>query len=289
MASIITLFPRQDAYVNSNRWNTRFGRRIALKVGRDRDGAVYRSFLRFGLSCLASDTLIQRAELRLFVRRNPPGPAPKIVAVRSVRRGWSEAAITWANQPGAGGVAATEVVDEAPDETATFDVTDLVRRWITGTLRNNGLMLRASNEGHFSFVKFGSRERHIPEMRPQLVITLAGTPCPPPRRPCFRSKVEMDLLVTSVPRSVLLQDVGCNQMTTYFVHNKGNTAVVAKLQLSPDGQVWLDDPPPQEVEPGESAAFVPRLLLRFARLRVQTQDPAETARLTVWFQTQSTG
>lgn len=283
----ITLFPRQDAYVNRKWRKTRFGRRIALKVGRDMDGAVYRSFLFFDLSCLAPDTRVERAALRLFVRRNPPAPAPKIVAVRPVLRGWSEAAITWANQPATGGSVATRVVDEPPAETVTFDITELVRRWVSGSLRNHGLALRMSDEHEYSFVKFGSRERHVLEMRPQLVITLAGGPCPPPVRPCFRSKVEADLLVTSVPCSVLLQDIGCDQMTTYVVHNQGSAPVQAKLQLSPDGQVWLDDPPPQVVAPGDSTAFVPRFLLRFARLRVQTQTPAETAHLTVWFQAQA--
>ena len=287
MANRVTLFPSQDAYVNRRWRNTRFGHRIALKVGRNWDRSIYRSFLLFGLSCFAPGTPVERAELRLFVRQNPPGPAPKVVTVRSVLRGWSEAAITWANQPKAGGVVTTEVVDQAPDHTAAFDVTDLVRSWIAGTLRNNGLMLRAADEDHFSFVKFGSRERHLLEMRPQLVITLGGAPCPHPRRPCFRSKVEADLLVTSASASVLLQDVGCDQMTTYAVHNQGGAAVVAKLQLSPDGQVWLDDPPPQVIAAGESATFMPRFLLRFARLRVQTQTPAETTHITVWFQGQA--
>jgi len=282
----VTLLPWQDAYVNRRRPDSSFGRRIALKVGRDWDRSVFRSFLRFDLSCFATGTRIKQAELYLSVRQNPSGPVPKAVAIKPVLRGWSERNISWNNQPRAGHTVATELVDEGSGETVAFDVTGLAQSWLTGALRNHGLMLQAPDEARFSYVKFGSRERRIEDLRPRLVVALAE-PCPPTPGRCFRNVVEADLRITNTPRGVLLQDVGRDRMTTYIVRNHGDAAVRTELQLSPDAVTWLDDPPVQVVPPGETAALVPRLYMRFARLRLQTQEPGETAHVTIWFQAQS--
>lgn len=286
----ITVFANRDAYVSSRERHTRFGGRIALKVGRGHGGVVYRSFLLFDLGNLPHDREVSRAELFLQIRRNPPSRHPKMLAVRPVLESWREAAIDWSNQPRFGAVASKRVMHGRRGEVISFEIGDLVRAWRTGTLRNRGIAVTALDERRFGFVKFGSRERLHVVRRPRLVIWTRADPRPPEPpgcRPRYRSHVRRDVEVGDVPEEILRKDVRHEQLVTYAFHNHGPSAALVDLQLSPDGAVWLDDPPQKRVEPGQSSTLVPRYFLRYTRLMAQAEDPGGSARLTAWFQAQS--
>ena len=81
------------------------------------------------------------------------------IDVHEVAAPWSEAAVTWNNQPGAGPVLAS--LPYQGYKWWRFDVTELVRRWVTTPGENRGLMLRQRPEVFASggqFARFESRE-----------------------------------------------------------------------------------------------------------------------------------
>ena len=72
---------------------------------------------------------------------------------------------------------------------------------------------------------------------------------------------------------------------TVFVHNTGSVAVVAYLQNSPDGQVFVDDKQVLNVPPGETAIMTPYFFSKYMRMVMHSPDGPGQAIL--WFQMQS--
>jgi hypothetical protein len=65
---------------------------------------------------------------------------------------------------------------QAQGDVVRFDVTTLVRGWLSGAFVNHGLVLRdVTTDGSFREVYFASRERGLPLAGPRLVLTVAPT------------------------------------------------------------------------------------------------------------------
>lgn len=284
----IVVLPCQDAYACNRAPRTRFRGRISLQAGRNRAGAVFRSFIQFDLRGLPPGSAADRAELHLPVRRNPPAVRVKLLTLHPVLEAWSEDELSWQDQPACGPAVAVAIPPGEPGAAMTVDLTDQVLAWVSGLHPNHGLMIRAQDERRFSWVKFGSRRRRQPSLRPRLVLLAR---CEPPladgRRPRFRSLVQRDAVVPDIPVALFAQDMRFEQLVTYAVYNHGPDAAEVLLQLSPDGTVWIDDPPQFSVRPGEAVTLVPRTFLRFTRVLARAARPSRIARLTIWFQAQA--
>jgi len=65
---------------------------------------------------------------------------------------------------------------QAQGDVVRFDVTPLVRGWLSGAFVNHGLVLRdVTTDGTFRELYFASRERGLPLAGPRLVLTVAPT------------------------------------------------------------------------------------------------------------------
>lgn len=122
-----------------------------LPVGATTTGHSTYSAIRFDLSSLGiTASQVSSATLNLFAGDitatgfgvNPTPGQPLTVNLFGLGAGaWTEDTLTFSNLPSAvGGAYDTEVVSGF-NQIVTFDVTELVKDWLDGTLTNNGLSL----------------------------------------------------------------------------------------------------------------------------------------------------
>jgi len=135
-----------------------------------------RSFLEFDLSSIPSSATILQATLRLFYDRCSFGPEEVDVGVYEVTGSWSESNLSWNTHPTFSWVAEDVITmgcAEATNAYVQWDVTGLVQDWVSGSVPNHGIVVKASNElgergGLLAW--FGSRERATGQ-QPQLVVS----------------------------------------------------------------------------------------------------------------------
>jgi hypothetical protein len=106
-----------------------------------------RSLLEFDVSALSGSAQhITSAQFQitgignLFPFDPPSAEFPIQVDLKPVLEAWNEQTVTWNTRPGVGSIAASYTMTDG-FETLSFDVTDLVKGWVDGSIMNFGLEL----------------------------------------------------------------------------------------------------------------------------------------------------
>lgn len=159
--------------------------------------------LRFDVSSIPAGATVLEAYLDLYLSSAERADRDIGAAVHGLLRPWNESAATWQRTgtgqnwalPGALGpgtdhiaTASDSKMVKAPAGWYSFNVTDLVKRWVADSAGNYGLMLQA-REGTVPTnmeVRFASRESSDPAIRPKLRVKYlvqppTPTPTPTPR------------------------------------------------------------------------------------------------------------
>jgi len=129
------------------------------------------SYVRFNLSTVPQNATVTKATLRLYVDEVA---APGSFDVYEVDSAWTESALNSTNAPAPGASATggtpTAIAGSSFNQFVIIDVTNLVQRWVSGTLPNNGLALAlTTSSGAFSF---DSKESSLTSHQPELEIAL---------------------------------------------------------------------------------------------------------------------
>ncbi|HMR40436.1 MAG TPA: DNRLRE domain-containing protein [Ignavibacteria bacterium] len=169
----------QDCLVLSNFPNTAFPEHSDLAgLAGTVQGIYYagRSYFRFDLSEIPSDSNVIDARLSLFANPNPSNNTHDGLNrsyIRRVTTPWIDADVTFDNQPDF--THANEVVLEqsnSPYEDYTnIDVTEIVRQMVSEPENNHGFMLALRLEGIYRSMNFASGECPDISKRPLLVVT----------------------------------------------------------------------------------------------------------------------
>ncbi len=141
--TVLELPPVADSYVASNRPNQNFGA-DSLYLGYNQTGdafGVQRIFMRFDIAGnLPANATIQSAWLRLRLSAaRPISDTAMTTVLRPLNAAWSES-VTWNTQPTLAAEHSNIGVGSTLDW-YEWDVSELVREWITGTTVNNGVAL----------------------------------------------------------------------------------------------------------------------------------------------------
>lgn len=103
-------------------------------------GDEYRVLLRFPTPFLDKMS-IGRAVLKLY-KDGHAGQTPSI-SVHRLTTSWDIATVNWNNQPlRQPGADAIQTIASDDGSLRNFEITDIVRGWINGTLTNNGLLVK---------------------------------------------------------------------------------------------------------------------------------------------------
>ena len=166
-ASTIVLQPGpegKDTWVYTDNPDRNTGTDEVLWTRNNYYGTIY-SLVQFDLSALPTNQTITSAVLELYSKyylNNPTVNAYKITS------DWGEMTATWRNQP---------TIDPAVTindsglvaNWLSWDITDFVNGWYTGTFDNYGVELRKVNGGTENI--FYSSDYSVASLRPKLTIT----------------------------------------------------------------------------------------------------------------------
>ena len=154
-----------DSYVKQDAATSNFGTATAMDVKADSSGTkVRRSLVHFTLPSIPQYCSVTAAHLRLFASTGATG---RTLAAYQAAASWTEAGVTWNNQPATTGTAAT-AASVATGSTVDWTVTSLVQTFYSGT--NTGFIVKDANEASGTTTQsFSTREAST--NKPQLVIT----------------------------------------------------------------------------------------------------------------------
>ncbi len=184
-----TLYAVADASVLEGVPDTNFGSTSAIRVGYDYPGCadsvsgqVSRGLASFDLSSIPVGTSVNTAKLYLYLATYccfEGHTQPRIVTVYRASANWSESSVTWNTQPGCAEAygSASVSLSGGTGQWYSFDVTDLVNGWVSGSSSNYGLMIRAPETlgADFARLEFTSREGGGTTYGPYIEVTYYGT------------------------------------------------------------------------------------------------------------------
>jgi hypothetical protein len=136
----------EDAYVIKSHPNENRDEDIAVVGIWDSD--IRRIYLQFDLSAVPADAVVEDAILKLYEETSIfLGSGDAIVGLYRVTSSWGEDSITWNNQPSSSSEAEdTRTISSTINLWREWDIDDLVRGWLEGSITNYGMLLKATNE-----------------------------------------------------------------------------------------------------------------------------------------------
>jgi parallel beta-helix repeat protein len=168
-ASTQTFGADADAWINQGSPSDNKGSDSTIKV-MSKSGSNNRVFVRFAMPVtIPAGCVIQSATLRMYAASSSSGRTLQAIQVSGT---WSESEVTWGNQPGTTGPAATTTSGSGYRQ---WTVTAQVQSMMTSGV-NNGFLIRDAVENQDHEQQFNSREKGA--NMPQLVIVFVPAPTP---------------------------------------------------------------------------------------------------------------
>jgi hypothetical protein len=163
-ASTVTLYPTADAYVNEALPSNNYNSATLWPVARSAAGQERYTLLQFDLSSIPANSVIDSAELRMWLD-TATGPPTVSVGVARVSIAWNEATVTWNTRPPDQCCWGTLDVGQPSTDYQVWDIRTLVNNWVRGNFQNRGIAVHGPASGEFErlFTATGGR-------RPRLVV-----------------------------------------------------------------------------------------------------------------------
>jgi len=188
--------PVEDTYIDQWAPRKSWDKDIRLSA---RQGDIKAPLLRFDLSAIPSNSVVEKAVLSLCVlERTNPGYLR--IAVYEVFRPWKGAECTWQQAMADGPWAVAGCNDPLQDRSDVFvadvwltaqnrwydlDLTPLVQKWVQDPQANYGLIIKASGATSVQYDFYSSEHPNV-AMRPRLLVRwheVTPTPIPPSPTP----------------------------------------------------------------------------------------------------------
>lgn len=230
MATVV-FTPADDVYISQYYSNQNFWGSNHLFCGQfDGTGDIYRGLLRFDLSSIPASSTVNAAKLKLYIDRNDSPGLTKQINVWAALHDYNQFEVTWANQPLIGGVPDGSIT--ITNELLTYldiDLTDLVRKWYSGIVPNNGI-IATGHETADALVDFLGKQYNNSSYWPLLEVNyVKGVNIDyPPETVTTGATWQGSNAIPLGPRTV-----------SFTVINTGDTNDAAVgLEISPDGATW---------------------------------------------------
>lgn len=170
----LTINPVDDAYVDAYHPDQNFGDSEVLEVSDHNGTETGRTYVKFDLSSIPDEVTIHYALIQFYYCDSKGGGEPK-VGVYQVNTNWDEDLITWDDQPEFSQTCEHYILlsQYDPWRTEHLDITDLVRGWKSGSIPNNGVVVKFCQpcENDITRRIFRSKEWNVENERPVLKIT----------------------------------------------------------------------------------------------------------------------
>lgn len=256
--------PVKNITIVNNRCRQRHVSNKILTVGHK--NRVFQSLICFDITALPACLTILHGTLNLFVLENTCTYVEPVIDVHQIFSPWCKRkAILFNNIP-----AASAAVIENKDCKLTFDITSLLTDWYSGASANLGVLLQLRNQQEPGLIGFCGNSAFDSRCWPFLEVTFLERL--PGENGC--QSLDEDEKVTTGNRVLTTTKLNVQPFNyTYYVINTGKQSARIALELSPDGINWMQDVPPQIVEPGAMITMIPGVITRFACLTFQSAIP----------------
>ncbi|MDQ4078658.1 MAG: DNRLRE domain-containing protein, partial [Chloroflexota bacterium] len=183
----VEIVAEQDTYIASGQPDTNFGGSDALfigyVIGTEEYGAT-RTLLQFDVaSALPENATVERVRLILYLRyAEPPSDTLMETRVRRLDSAWGEFAVTWNSEPTWDAKLAPVMADVGSDQGPyEWDLTEMVRSWVTDEHPNYGLLLQGDETPELARERvFFSRDATVgDELKPRLIVEYVVDEVPP--------------------------------------------------------------------------------------------------------------
>lgn len=277
--------PIEIAQINMARPYKNFSNAPAMCLGRYDKQHIYRILIKFPITAIPKDAIIIEAKLKLCITVGGIGQ-PNLVTPYAIMQNWLVDTVTWENQPLFDTNTCSTGMDMKKSGLYTFDITPIVQKWYETEGYNNGLVLKNNEfrDAAFAKVLTDTDRKYSPIVKIKYALKChsdCNTACSQ-----FVEAVE-EMTTTWVEHYSIARNTSLGRLCTYFISNIGNQDIVAKLQISPDNIVFVDDNGGNyTVKPGETAAMVPYVFAKFTRVAVRNVNMYESSKVKLWYQMQ---
>lgn len=278
------MLPVKSAYICSRTPERGFPGGGGLFAGMNDLGYAYRALLDFDLGALPEDARVHGARLSLCACAESSSEKPGLFAPFAILGAWGGNAVSWDDQPPHDPNLSGGALEVAGSGWYGWDVTGIAAQWTSGATANRGLLLRSSECTAGDIKKFHG-ESCGRRCAPSLDIRYCcggGV--------CLGARGTLGTVEERRTGDALLysrwQDTAAFSAFTYFALNTGPNPAAVFLQISPDAETPLDEPPVVTVEPGAVEAVVPRKYGFYARLAFRSLLAGRGTSLRIWFQAQ---
>ncbi|NLY43358.1 MAG: DNRLRE domain-containing protein [Clostridiaceae bacterium] len=284
------------AQISSDMPNSNVTRSHSMYIGRIYNGHIYRVLLKIPLSDIPENAVITKATLKVPSISYGHGSKYKAFLITQA---WSLYTVTWNNQPSYDSAISIESDDintppgngpNVPRDEGyvkkrkkyKFDITQIVRGWMNGTIENHGLILKNKENKNCRYLKIftdqSSNCKPVVEIKYYLPCSCICEVIPTQ----FLESIET-IQVTDQLTYTTVKDISLTKTVTVFVSNIGASPIIVTLEISPDGINFAKDNSIQ-VEPGTNAAVVPYIFAKYLRAGLNTTGGTSTA--VIWYQMQ---
>ncbi|OGY23381.1 MAG: hypothetical protein A2172_04090 [Candidatus Woykebacteria bacterium RBG_13_40_15] len=152
--------PTADSYVTSMSPSTNYGvaNNSLISGYFGATGNKQRSLLKFDLSSLPKEAVINSASLSLYLISTSGDPSPDYLSTDIASSAWTESGVTWNNAPGTLGTTTTQHIPSNPLGWYIFDVKNIVVEWVNNSIPNYGFRIRGPETGFWGRT-FYSKEK----------------------------------------------------------------------------------------------------------------------------------
>ncbi|MBC7236806.1 MAG: DNRLRE domain-containing protein, partial [Chloroflexi bacterium] len=284
----LQVFIDRDTYLDYWFIDNNYGQDYQLVV---RQGDIRTTLLAADLSQIPRGAEVEWARLHLYITgRSNSGHL--FTSVHQVYMPWEENAATWVhaargwnwresgcNQIGSdrAGASADEGVLDAAQVWRTYDVTELVRRWVLEPGQNHGLIIKGSGSTSVQY-EIASREHPVRPARPWLEIKLVGavTATPPGTPTVTRSATPRPSPTATKTQAPSLTPTRTFVMASPSATSSPATATAVPtagtLSLSPVADTFLDSWAPNKPNGDESVLRVRSFGIKRALMRFSLDD-----------------
>ncbi|SHE48062.1 hypothetical protein SAMN02746089_00304 [Caldanaerobius fijiensis DSM 17918] len=283
MPTLIIPSSSKDAQINSRYPNENYGTLNYMNVGRYDNYTVFMALVQFDISSIPAGVSITNAVMTLNVISIYNTNIIDVVTPYRVTQDWDEYTVNWSNAPIVDDHTFGSSVNLFSINKYSWDVTNLVKGWYIGLYPNYGMMLKSLQTRNYEAKVIATREYEDISKRPSLIITYEATNLFT-LYSRLKNSESQTVNTTDSYMGGNVYDTSEMSMYSFFVKNNGVNPAEVKLQISPNGEDWLDDSEPIVVAPGDIKAIVPYLYAHFSRLSYKSFNFGRNTNITIWYQ-----
>lgn len=281
--NIINTRPQVNiAQINSFRPNTNFSNVPEMCLGRCNANYMHRLLVQFPITSIPEDAIIISATFKFFVSA-AAGECLNYITPYMITESWTYNTVTWRNQPIYDSYIYGNTLGVKKCGQYLMDITNIVQDWHAGNYTNNGIILRSAeqNDKIISKINTDSISSYPPVIEIKYILKCV----------CEVEATQFEEVVRSLTLDAgatvtFMQDTSVMKTITVFIQNQGPASVNAKLQISPNGTIVVDDGENISIDQGNTIVMVPYRFARYTHVVIKNNSTTQTAQLNYFFQIQ---